>query len=244
MLHSPPMPLTIFCDFDGTIVPYDSEFEIFARFGGPDKAGDVVARWERRELTARERIEQGFARLRVSRAALEDFLDEVPIDPTFPPFVRFCQDHSLPLTILSDGLVWYIQRILDRHGLGDLPIVANEIAFADPADVSTATLSFPFFNGDCNPCRQCGCCKRYVIREHKEPGKQVVLISDGHADRYAARERDLIFARDALLEYCRLHNLPAIPFRNFDDVHKTLLELFEPVNVLRPRSRPAHRLSG
>lgn len=121
MLHSRPMPLTIFCDFDGAVVPYDIEFEIYARFGGPDKAGAVVARWERGELTARERAEQGFARLHVSRAALEDFLDEVPIDPTFPSFVRFCKDHDLPLTILSDGLVWYIQRILDGTGLAACP---------------------------------------------------------------------------------------------------------------------------
>lgn len=72
----------------------------------------------------------------------------------------------------------------------------------------------------------------------------MVLISDGHADRYAARQRDLVFARDALLEYCRLHNLPAIPFRNFDDVRKALLEKFEPVNVLRPRMRPVGNFSG
>ncbi len=38
------MPPAIFIDFDGTIVPYDVEFELFAHFGGPTRAGDVVAR--------------------------------------------------------------------------------------------------------------------------------------------------------------------------------------------------------
>ena len=126
MLNSPPMPLTIFCDFDGTVVPDDIEFEIFARFGGPDKAGDVVARWERGELTVPERLTEGFAHLHASRAELEAFMDTLLFDPTFPAFVRFCEDHHLPIVILSDGLTWYVQRILERCGVGHLPVIANE----------------------------------------------------------------------------------------------------------------------
>ncbi len=236
MLHSAPVSLIIFCDFDGTIVPGDVEFEMFARFGGPDRAGDVVARWERGELTAKERIEQGFANLHVSRAALEEFVDDFPLDPTFRPFVRFCQEQSLPLAVVSEGLTWYIRRILERGGAGSLPVLANEIAFADPADISTAKVSFPYFNGDCNPCRQCGCCKRYLLREQRGEGRRVVFISDGRADRFAAREADLLFARDRLLEYCQSRGLAAVPFADFDDVRRGLLERFEPVTVWRPKA--------
>jgi 2,3-diketo-5-methylthio-1-phosphopentane phosphatase len=226
----------LLCDFDGTIVPGDVEFEMFARFGGPDRAGDVVARWERGELTAKERIEQGFARLHVSRAALEKFIDDFPFDPTFAPFARFCQEQRLPLAVISEGLAWYIRRILDRAGVGPLPLLANEITFADPADISTARVSFPYFNGDCNPCRQCGCCKRYLMREQRAAGRRVAFISDGRSDRFAAREADLLFARDHLLEYCQGHGLAALPFADFDDVRRGLLDRFEPVTAWQPRA--------
>ena len=226
MLDCALVSLVVFCDFDGTIVPVDVEFEMFARFGGPDKAGDVVARWERGELTARDRIEQGFANLNTPRAALSRFLDEIPIDPAFPAFVRYCRDHGLPLAIVSEGLTWYIHHILGRHGIEPLPVLANEIEFADPADISTARILFPYFNGDCSPCRQCGCCKRDLLREPKGQGRQVVFISDGRADRHAAREADLLFARDPLLAYCVGQGIAAVPFRDFADVREAMLERF------------------
>ena len=102
------MPPAIFIDFDGTVVPYDVEFELFARFGGADRAGDVVARWERGELDVPERLRLGFKALRqagVTRDQLEAFLDQVPMDPSFPRFLKFLEERGWPHAILSDGLV-------------------------------------------------------------------------------------------------------------------------------------------
>jgi 2-hydroxy-3-keto-5-methylthiopentenyl-1-phosphate phosphatase len=216
--------LIVYCDFDGTVVPCDVEFEMFARFGGPRQAGEVVARWSRGEITARQRIEQGFANLHAPLGALNEFLDSVPIDPAFPAFVRFCREAGAPLVIVSEGMAWYIRRILERHGVGPLPMLANEIAFADPHDVSTARLAFPHYNGACDPCGQCGCCKRDLLRAQKGQGQQVVFISDGWADRHAAREADVLFARDNLLDYCRAQSLPALAFSDFDGVRRALGE--------------------
>ena len=127
------MPSAILIDFDGTIVPYDIEFEIFARFGGADKAGDVVARLERGELTVPERLTAGFAALHdggLSRSQLEVFLDDVPIDPTFADFLKLLQERNWPHAILSDGLTWYIEGVLKRHGIDPVQtIISNEIDF-------------------------------------------------------------------------------------------------------------------
>ncbi len=227
MLHSAPVPFAIFCDFDGTVIPCDVEFEMFARFGGPGRAGDVVARWERGEITARQRIEQGFANLHAPLARLETFLDSVPLDPAFPAFVEFCRAHALPLTLLSEGMDWYIRRILARHGLAALPVLSNRIAFTDPADVATARLEFPHHNGACPPCAECGCCKRDLLRAQKGQGRQVVFISDGRADRHAAREADLLFASAGLLAACQAEAVPAIPFADFGTVQAALAARLE-----------------
>ena len=221
------MPPAIFIDFDGTIVPYDVEFELFARFGGDDHAGDAVARWERGELDVPGRLTLGLAALRDSGVAvsqLEAFLDKVPLDPSFPTFLDFLDLHRWPATILSDGLVWYIEYILKRYKLSTLPpIISNEIDFEHGWQ-----LRFPYRNGDCSPCRQCAACKRYPIREARAWAEAVVLITDGRADRWAAIECDIVFAKDPLLSILRAWEKPKrlYPFETFADVQHELARLW------------------
>jgi 2-hydroxy-3-keto-5-methylthiopentenyl-1-phosphate phosphatase len=216
------MPPAILIDFDGTIVPYDVEFELFAHFGGADKAGDVVARWERGELVVPQRLSYGFQALQqagVTQAQLETFLDGVPLDPTFPDFLKFLDARQWPTAIISDGLVWYIEYILKRYGLTSPPIISNEIEFGE-----TWQLRFPNLNGDCSPCRQCATCKRYPVRAAKAWSDQVVLITDGRADRWAAVECDTVFAKEPLLSILKTWGKPKqlFPFENFTDVQQQL----------------------
>jgi len=49
---------------------------------------------------------------------MDGFLDAQEIDPTFADFQRFCAGRGFPLAILSDGMDYYIRRILERHALG------------------------------------------------------------------------------------------------------------------------------
>ncbi|HLF01154.1 MAG TPA: HAD-IB family phosphatase, partial [Anaerolineales bacterium] len=174
------MPPALLIDFDGCIVPYDVEFEIFAQLGGESQAGEVVARWERGELNVPERLTIGFSAMRdsgVTRKQMEDFVDRVPLDPTFPNFLEFLRSRNWPHAILSDGLVWYIEGVLKRSGIENIPpIIANEIDFEDGW-----RLSFPYRNGDCSPCRQCAACKRYLVRAAKAWSDTVILITDGRA---------------------------------------------------------------
>jgi 2,3-diketo-5-methylthio-1-phosphopentane phosphatase len=220
------MPPAIFIDFDGTIVPDDVEFELFANFGGADRAGDVVTRWERGELHVPERLALGFTALRdagVAVSQLEAFLDTVPLDPTFPPFLDLVNTRQWPAAILSDGLVWYIEYILKRHAIKNIPpLFSNEIDFERGWQ-----LRFPHYNGDCSPCRQCATCKRYPIRDARAWADPVVLISDGRADRWAAIECDIVFAKDPLLSILRTWGKPKrlSVFENFADVGRELEKL-------------------
>lgn len=221
------MPPAIFIDFDGTIVPYDVEFELFARFGGDNRAGEVMARWERGELDVPGRLTLGLAALRDSGVAvsqLEAFLDTIPLDPSFPPFLDFLESHHWPAAILSDGLVWYIEYILKRHRLSNIPLIlSNEIDFEHDWQ-----LRFPNRNGDCSICRQCAACKRYPIREARAWAEAVVFITDGRADRWAAIECDIVFAKDPLLSILRAWEKPKrlYPFQTFADVQRELARLW------------------
>ena len=41
----------------------------------------------------------------------------------------------------------------------------------------------------------------------------------------AAAEADLVFAKDRLVDWCRLDGLPFVPFGNLDEVEQTLRRL-------------------
>jgi 2,3-diketo-5-methylthio-1-phosphopentane phosphatase len=217
------MPPALLIDFDGTVVPYDVEFELFARFGGADRAGDVVARWERGELDVPERLRLGFEALRasgVTRDQLEGFLDGVPIDPAFPAFLKFLAGRAWPHAILSDGLTWYIEGILKRHGLDPIPpVLSNEITFEDGWQ-----LRFPNRSGDCSPCRQCATCKRYAVRDTRSWAGPLVFVGDGRADRWAAAECDLVFAKEPLLSILQAWGRPrrVFGFKDFGEVQQRL----------------------
>ena len=217
------MPPALLIDFDGTIVPYDVEFEIFAQLGGESQAGGVVGRWERGEITVPERLANGFSALRdsgVTREQLEMFLDGVPLDPSFPRFLQFLQSKNWPHVILSDGLVWYIEGVLRRSGVENIPpIISNDIDFEN-----NWRLNFPHRNGDCSPCRQCAACKRYPVRSAKAWADPVILITDGRADRWAAAECEIVFAKEPLRSILRGWGKPKrlFAFENFDDVRREL----------------------
>ena len=221
------MPPALLIDFDGTIVPYDVEFEIFSQLGGGSQAGDAVGRWERGEITVPERLANGFSALRdsgVTREQLEMFLDGVPLDPSFPRFLQFLQSKNWPHVILSDGLVWYIEGVLRRSGVENIPpIISNDIDFEN-----NWRLNFPHRNGDCSPCRQCAACKRYPVRSAKAWADPVILITDGRADRWAAAECEIVFAKEPLRSILRRWGKPKrlFAFENFDDVRR-VLEYFD-----------------
>jgi 2-hydroxy-3-keto-5-methylthiopentenyl-1-phosphate phosphatase len=220
------MPPAILIDFDGTIVPYDVEFELFAKFGGNDKAGDVVARWERGELDVPARLRVGFEAMRANgttRQQLDAFVDDVPMDPTFPDFLKFLEAKNWPSAILSDGLVWYIESVLKRNNISPIPpIISNEIDFEN-----NWQLSFPNRNVDCSPCRQCATCKRYPVRDARVWSDTVVLITDGRADRWAAAECDIVFAKEPLHSILQTWGKPKqlLAFDDFNDVKRELENL-------------------
>ncbi len=208
------MKTVVLCDFDGTIALGDVMDGLFARYIGPAYQG-IYEQWDRGEINTPEALEKCFALLRVTPDELNRYLDGVLIEPSFPAFLRLCQERGYDFYILSDGLTWYIERILKRYGLDHIPIFANTVSF----DGSEAHFSFPWRNEDCKPCGGvCGTCKRDIVLSFKRKGARVIYIGDGLSDRYGAMEADLVFAKGRLREHCLAVGQPFVPFHDFDDI--------------------------
>ena len=56
-------------------------------------------------------------------------LDHGMLDPTFPPFVGWCEANGVDVAIVSDGFAFYIEPMMRAAGLGHVTVITNEQAW-------------------------------------------------------------------------------------------------------------------
>ncbi|MBI1803570.1 MAG: MtnX-like HAD-IB family phosphatase [Ignavibacteriae bacterium] len=225
----------VFVDFDGTITRPDVGDAMFERFGGK-QCSDAVEDYRKGSISAVECYRRESAACgTMDKSVLDSFLDSQEIDETFIAFVAFCCDRSLELTIVSDGMDYYIKRILDRHGLGDVKFYSNHLALV-PVNGSAQIRFEPSFPYTDEVCDRCACCKRNHILTHSADEDIVVYVGEGYSDRCPARYADAVFAKDELLKYCMEENISYFEYRTFADVEERLRALLD-----NPGKRPALR---
>jgi 2-hydroxy-3-keto-5-methylthiopentenyl-1-phosphate phosphatase len=201
----------IFSDFDGTIALNDVGDSVFTTFGGP-RWVVPVQEWKDGKISSKECLRLECSLTTVSKQELEKFSDQQKIDPYFTDFVAYCREHNYPFIVLSDGLSFYIKRILENYGFHDLEVRANEVIFLDKNKIKP---EFPYYGKGCSTC---GNCKGYHLRHLRQDGATSVYIGDGLSDRCGVHESDIVFAKDDLKRYCQENDIKFYEFNNFNDV--------------------------
>jgi 2-hydroxy-3-keto-5-methylthiopentenyl-1-phosphate phosphatase len=201
--------VTVLCDFDGTITPSDLADFIFSKFAA---CGLFYSRqWAQNMIDTREEILRTFATISAGPDEIAAALATIEIDPTFPELVAFARQKGIELAIVSDGLDWAIDEVLKAHGIQGLPIYSNHVII----EGKKWSCEFPWFDPS-TPL--VGVCKPLLVRRYRQNGGRVIFIGDGRSDREAVMEADLVFARDALAQYCREQGIAALGFNNFREV--------------------------
>lgn len=203
--------MIVFIDFDGTLAQNDVGDMLFKIFGNGPECEMLVQQWLHGEISSRECMEREADTARLTREQLDAFCDTQALTPGFIEFAKFCRQRNWPLLVLSDGLDYYIQRVLLRHEL-DLPVLANHLEFVPPDRIA---VSFPYF---AHSCGRCGNCKGYHIRHLPKPGEKIVYIGDGYSDRCGAQEANLIFAKRDLAKWCEEKGMEYLQFEDFTQV--------------------------
>ncbi|GGL10451.1 MULTISPECIES: MtnX-like HAD-IB family phosphatase [Caulobacter] len=207
--------MRIFCDFDGTIAKVDTTDLVLTRLADPAWE-DLEARWTRGEITAAACMRGQIALIGGDEAALDAVLDSVELADGFAEFVAWCQANAVPLTVVSDGVDRFIARILGRHGLDHLPVVANRLAGAALA----RSLEQPWSRAGC--AAGSGVCKCQVAAAEAPSDDFMVFIGDGRSDFCVSGRADLLFARDKLAAYARSRAMPHHEFSDFHTITTTL----------------------
>jgi 2,3-diketo-5-methylthio-1-phosphopentane phosphatase len=220
------MDWRVLSDFDGTIALEDVTDSVLERFALPGWE-EIEGAWKKGLIGSQECMSRQIALIRATRDELDAHLDTVAIDPGFAGFSAFCAHEGLPLTVVSDGMDYAIRRILSRHGLDHLPVLANHL---EQVGTDRYRLTSPHANAAC--AKASGTCKCSIASAQTAGGAASLLIGDGTSDCCAAGTVDLVFAKDGLLSFCRDMGLPFVAYRDFthaSDLLATLLD--EPVRL-------------
>ncbi len=219
--------IRVFCDFDGTVCLQDVGQHFFQKFAR-EKAEESVRRLLSGEIT----MQMWFMELckaipSITRGELLKYVDQFSIDPHFPEFVRFCTDHDVPITILTDGLDVYVERVLSNGGVGHVPFFANHAEFIG----ERLKVAFPYTDAECSLC---GNCKRNHILNTSADEDISVYVGDGYSDRCPVRYADFVFAKRELIKHCQEQNITYFEFNHFGNVQAKMEEIVQ-------RKRIRHR---
>ena len=94
--------LKVFVDFDGTITLEDVGEAIFRKFGCAEKTDKIVEDLLSDKISSRQCWDELCDSVEnVNRKELDNFIDSLDVDPTFVPFVKFCDDNEIELIVLE-----------------------------------------------------------------------------------------------------------------------------------------------
>jgi 2,3-diketo-5-methylthio-1-phosphopentane phosphatase len=223
------MKFHVLVDFDGTIATIDTTDRLLTRFADREWLA-IEDEWRAGRIGSRECMVRQIALVRATPAELDSFIDEIEIDPGFPDFVRFCEERGHQLTVVSDGLDRTVGTVLARAGLS-IPYKANHLEWAG---ADRWRLSFPFARTDCRALAGHCKCASLEIR----PRLPSIIVGDGRSDFCMAPQADLVLAKGALAEHCRLNSIAHRPFDTFTTATKLLAEWFDEAAVV-PLARGA-----
>lgn len=212
----PERPLRVWVDFDGTVAREDVTDAVLRRFAAPEWEA-IEAAWRAGEIDAAACMRRQIALVEASAEELDAFLDGLEIDRGFAKFASWCRDSGVPLAVASDGVEYFAQRILARHGFAELPVFANRLVL----DAGRYALRHPWREDDCRA--GAGVCKCAVAGGRGWTSRYpLVYVGDGRSDRCVAERADLLFAKGELARYCAARGLAYRPWTSFEDVLEAL----------------------
>jgi 2,3-diketo-5-methylthio-1-phosphopentane phosphatase/HAD superfamily hydrolase (TIGR01549 family) len=206
------MKKLILCDFDGTISVRDTGYVLVNQFTSGNWEG-IDRDFRDGKIGSREAYSRIARILKGDESTLLRFIQEhSSIDPSFPIFHRYCRDKGIDIKIVSDGLDFYIRKILEMHHLSEIPFYANCTQFREDEGID---VSFPHSEKECGLC---GTCKKKLVQIHQKEYDSIFFIGNGLSDRCAAQVADFVFAKDSLYPYCIKKDITCHFFKDFQEI--------------------------
>jgi 2-hydroxy-3-keto-5-methylthiopentenyl-1-phosphate phosphatase len=203
--------LVIF-DFDDTAAVENVARLLLDRFGDGEFTR-IQAEYSAGRLLFRDYQELAFHSLDATVTGMRDYAAETArLRAGFGEAVQAAAASGARVAIVSAGLDFYIEPVLERHGFGRLPLTS---VGTGRFEGSASLLQYTY------PEARAGCpadwavCKCRSFEAARRAGEEVVFVGDGiRSDACAAARASTVFARARLLEHCRTSGIQASPFED------------------------------
>ena len=206
----------VYSDFDGTITQEDATDYVLSRLALPEWEA-IEEEWKAGTIGSAECMRRQIALIQASQAELDAVLDQVRIDEGFADFAKFCDQNDIQVNIISDGVDYFIRRIMKRIGLDHLPVIANHLVLHENGQFE---LQSPYAMAGCESAA--GVCKCRVVQKAAEPR---IYVGDGRSDFCVSNKPEIVFAKGALAAFCGKNATPYIGYDDFGDVTMSLQRL-------------------
>lgn len=207
----------IFCDFDGTVTERDNIIAIMNEFG-PDGWDEIKEAVLDRSISIREGVGKMFSLLPVSKKEeiIHFAVQNAKIRPGFQDFLDYASEEGIPVYIVSGGIDFFIEPIIQQFGpLADV--------YCNRSNFSGDTIKIEWPNSCDDQCtNDCGCCKPSIMRKLEKSSSYKIVIGDSVTDLEAAKQADLVLARDYLKDKCEEWEIEHRPFETFYDCIEAL----------------------
>lgn len=202
----------IVSDFDGTITQQDTLSTFLKRYADADWL-QLEEMWEKGDIGSAECLVRQFDMVPdISPEMIDEYLDTLQIDPFFKEFNEKRLKNGIDFLILSDGIDYFINRILQKNDIHNVKIVSNHGEFIG----DKFTITFPNQNADCK--KASGTCKCDIIKNLRADYVNIFYIGDGTSDICVANKADYLFAKSTLLNYCKKTNIECIEYETYKEV--------------------------
>ena len=202
-----PQP-AVLTDFDDTAAAQNVAEMLLNRFGNPDWK-DVRQSFRDGYMDLKEYQEITFRNIEADRATMQSYVKEhANLRPYFKELWGYCRANDFPMAVVSQGLDFYIEALLEKEGVARVPVYAVETEFHSGA------ISF-HYNHAYPGKESLGNSKGFVVESFQERGCHVFFAGDGRSDQEAARAADVIFAHSTLAKFCDDEGIAYHPFEDF-----------------------------
>ena len=206
----------ILSDFDGTISKKDGLYTFISEYACGDWE-KIEHDWVEGRIDSKECLTEEFRLIPdLSAELINNFIKTLDIDEYFVDFYKYTAEKNTDFYIVSDGIDYFIEKILCKYGLNNLKIISNHGQFTD----NRFEITFPYDNPKC--INNAGTCKCAVLKNLRKLYRKIYYIGDGVSDYCVADKSDVLFAKSRLADYCDKNGIKYISYKNFKDIEEYL----------------------
>lgn len=212
--------LLVITDFDGTMCTVDVG-NLFINKFAVVSLDDIEKAFVKGKIGSRIAYERIAKRIKGSREKMLDYVLSIEkLDPYFSEFCFLSREKDIDIKIVSDGLDFYIEAILNKYNLTGMEYYSNIAVFG--AD-DFFSVEFPGRNDFCG---RCGTCKSRILNSYRLIYDKIIYVGDGYSDFCPSRYADIVFAKKILFQRCEQEGTPCMLFDDFSEINNYLKKNF------------------